>query len=211
VLVVFDLDGTLIDSTTVLLKAHEAAWASVGRPCPPEDRILSMIGLPLLDIMATLAPDLDPAPLAQQYSKAYREAAVRDERLFDGVTELLARPYRAAVATGKGQNGAERAVARNGLDGRFEVIVGGSAERRPKPHPDMLFHIMEVTGTRDLIMVGDTTFDLEMARDAGVEAIGVAWGHHSVERLAPLAPIATTIAQLDGMLQSMQVRDRRQP
>ena len=75
----------------------------------------------------------------------------------------------------------------------------------------MLFHIMEVTGTRDLIMVGDTTFDLEMARDAGVEAIGVAWGHHSVERLAPLAPIATTMAQLDGMLRSMQVRDRRQP
>jgi phosphoglycolate phosphatase len=201
-LVVFDLDGTLIDSTTVLLKAHDAAWASVGRPRPGDEEILAMIGLPLVDIMATLAPDLDPVPLIQEYSRAYREAALHDERLFDGVKELLSRPYRAAVATGKGQNGAERAVARNGLQGRFEVVVGGSTARRPKPHPDMLHHIMDVTGTRDLIMVGDTTFDLEMARDAGVPAIGVSWGHHPVERLAPLAPIVTTMAQLDRKLRA---------
>ena len=164
--VVFDLDGTLVDSRGALLAAHDVAWASVGRARPPTDEILSLIGLPLTDTMLRLAPDLDPSPLVEAYSVAYVKAAATHEQLFDGVRELLARPFRAAVATGKGQGGADRVVRDHGLTGRFEVVLGGNAVRRPKPYPDLLHEIAEHTGSRDLLMVGDTTFDLEMAQNA---------------------------------------------
>lgn len=195
-LVVFDLDGTVIDSTQALLTSQEAAWASVGLPCPPRDAILDLIGLPLRHTMKTLAPDQDPDALAEAYSKAYAAAAVQHERLFDGMTELFSRPFRAAVATGKSQKGADRALKQCGLYDRFEIILGGNSVPNPKPHPDMLHKIMETTGTRDLVMVGDTTYDLEMAQAAGVKGIGVSWGHHSVERLREWAPVVHSIQEL---------------
>ncbi|MEE2785797.1 MAG: HAD-IA family hydrolase [Myxococcota bacterium] len=198
--VVFDLDGTLIDSTRALLTAHEIAWASVGHARPPVEAILDLVGLPLLDTMRTLAPHLDPGPLAEAYVRAYSVAADQNETLYDGIEALLTQPFRAAVATGKSQRGAERAVARHGLSGRFELVLGGDAVPRPKPFPDMLFKIMAETVCRDLVMVGDTTYDLEMARAAGVNAIGVAWGHHEVSRLEQWAPVVHTVEGLHHAL-----------
>ena len=199
-LVVFDLDGTVIDSTQALLTAQEAAWASVGLPCPPPEAILDLIGLPLRHTMKTLAPDQDPDALAEAYSKAYVAAATEHEQLFDGMTELFARPFRAAVATGKSQKGADRALKQCGLYDRFEIILGGNSVPNPKPHPDMLHKIMEVTGTKDLVMVGDTTYDLEMAKAAGAKGIGVSWGHHSVERLREWAPVVHSVEELGRVL-----------
>lgn len=199
-LIVFDLDGTVIDSTQALLTAQEAAWASVGLPCPPPEAILDLIGLPLRHTMKTLAPDQDPDALAEAYSKAYVAAATQHERLFDGMTELFSRPFRAAVATGKSQKGAERALKQCGLFDRFEIILGGNSVPNPKPHPDMLYKIMAATGTQDLVMVGDTTYDLEMAKAAGVKAIGVSWGHHSVERLNEWAPVVHSVDELQREL-----------
>ena len=199
-LVVFDLDGTVIDSTQALLTAQEAAWASVGLPCPPPEAILDLIGLPLRHTMKTLAPDQDPDALAEAYSKAYVAAATEHEQLFDGMTELFARPFRAAVATGKSQKGADRALKQCGLYDRFEIILGGNSVPNPKPHPDMLYKIMDATGTQDLVMVGDTTYDLEMANAAGVKAIGVSWGHHSVERLNEWAPVVHSVDELQREL-----------
>ena len=98
-LVVFDLDGTLIDSTQALLKAQEAAWESVGRPCPPHQEILDLIGLPLVYIMESLCPEEDPHVLAEAYSRAYVDTSAKYETLFPGMKELLAKPFRAAVAT----------------------------------------------------------------------------------------------------------------
>jgi phosphoglycolate phosphatase-like HAD superfamily hydrolase len=98
-LVVFDLDGTLVDSTRALLESHEA--------------------------------------LAAAYSRAYVKMANRYERLFDGMAELMARPFRAAVATGKSQRGAERAVNQHGLGDRFEIVLGADSVPRPKPNPDV--------------------------------------------------------------------------
>ncbi len=199
-LVVFDLDGTLIDSTQALLKAQEAAWASVGCPCPPHEDILELIGLPLTHIMQTLGPDQDPQVLAEAYSRAYVETSAQYETLFDGMAELLQRPFRAAVATGKSQRGANRAVRHHGLEDRFEIVLGGNSVPRPKPNPDMLYAIMEATGTKDLVMLGDTTYDLEMAHAAGVKAIGVSWGHHSVERLSEWAPVVGSVEELGHRL-----------
>ena len=199
-LVVFDLDGTVIDSSAALLGSHDVAWERAGLPRPSDEAILDLIGLPLLDTMKTLAPGHDPEFLAEVYSQAYVELGRERERLFDGMRALLDRPFRAAVATGKSQRGADRAVFQHGLSQRFEVVLGGDSVPRPKPHPDLLMAIQKATGCDALIMIGDTTYDLEMARSAGVEAIGVSWGHHAVDRLSPLAPVVDTVQELDQML-----------
>ncbi|MDP6944406.1 MAG: HAD-IA family hydrolase [Myxococcota bacterium] len=199
-LVVFDLDGTVVDSTRTLIGAHEAAWDSVGLPCPPDEAILDLIGLPLVDIMRKLGPEQDPEALSEVYSLAYARLAPDHERLFDGMAELLARPFRAAVATGKSKRGADRVVRQFGLEGRFEVVLGGDSVPRPKPNPDLLHAIMAATGTEDLVMVGDTTYDLEMAQAAGVRAIGVTWGHHSAERLRQWAPVVDSVEALGRLL-----------
>jgi phosphoglycolate phosphatase len=199
-LVVFDLDGTLVDSSQALLQAHDAAWASVGCARPPDEAILELIGLPLVHIMETLGPEHDPEALSEAYSRAYVAASVEHERLFDGMTALLAKPFRAAVATGKGQRGADRVVRHFGLEDRFEVVLGGNSVPRPKPNPDMLQAIMARTGTKDLVMIGDTTYDLEMAYAAGVKGIGVSWGHHTTERLRQWAPVVDTVDELERFL-----------
>ena len=199
-LVVFDLDGTLVDSTQALLRAHDAAWASVGKARPTDEAILELIGLPLVHIMKTLGPDEDPEALSEVYSQAYVAASAEHERLFDGMAELLAKPFRAAVATGKSQRGADRVVRHFGLQDRFEVVLGGNSVPRPKPNPDMLLAIMEATGTEDLVMIGDTTYDLEMAHAAGVDAIGVSWGHHTKARLARWAPVVDSVGELTRLL-----------
>ena len=201
-LVVFDMDGTLVDSTQVLLAAHEAAWTSIGLQRPPDEEILELIGLPLVDTMRRLGPEQDPYPLVEVYSHAYAQLATSHERLFDGITDLLARPFRAAVATGKSQRGADRVVKQFGLEGRFEIVLGGNSVPRPKPNPDLLHAIMEATSTSkdDLVMIGDTTYDLEMAHAAGVKGIGVSWGHHSVERLSKWAPVVNSVEALGRRL-----------
>ena len=198
-LVVFDLDGTVIDSTQALLESHEAAWSSVGVQSPPREAILSLTGLPLIEIMKKLGPEFDPEELARVYSETYVKAS-RHERLFDGIPELLAIPFRAAVATGKSQRGADRVVKEFGFEGRFEVVLGGNSVAKPKPNPDLLYSIMETTGTKDIVMVGDTTYDLEMARAAGVKGIGVSWGHHDSEELRKWAPVADSVRELSDML-----------
>jgi len=197
-LVVFDLDGTVVDSTGALLGAHDAAWASLGLQRPSDEEILDLIGLPLVHTMHTLAPDQDPEALAEAYSLAYVKIAPLHERLFEGMAELLSRPFRAAVATGKSQRGADRVVKQFGLDRRFEIVLGGNSVKRPKPKPDLLYAIMKATKTKpeDLVMIGDTTYDLEMAKAAGVKGIGVSWGHHSVERLMEWAPVVNSIEEL---------------
>lgn len=199
-LVVFDLDGTVVDSTQALLVSHDAAWKSVGKQRPPDEAILELIGLPLIQIMRTLGPEHDPEALAKVYSKTYANIAPNNERLFDGMTELLAKPFRAAVATGKSQRGADRVVKQFGLSDRFEIVLGGNSVPRPKPNPDLLHAIMDATGTRDLVMIGDTTYDLEMAHAAGVKAIGVTWGHHSADRLRQWAPLVDSVKELERLL-----------
>lgn len=198
-LVVFDLDGTLIDSTRALLESHKAAWKSVGLKSPPKEDILSLTGLPLIEIMQKLGPDHDPMALAEVYSQAYVRAS-RHECLFEGISDLLARPFRAAVATGKSQRGADRVVRQFGFENRFEVVLGGNSVSKPKPNPDLLFSIMKKTGTENIVMIGDTTYDLEMAHAAGVRGIGVSWGHHPPEILQKWAPVVNSVKELGEIL-----------
>ena len=89
-----------------------------------------------------------------------------------------------------------------GLTERFEIVLGGDSVPRPKPNPDLLQAIMTATatGNEDLVMIGDTTYDLEMAHAAGVKAIGVSWGHHAVERLREWAPVVDSVEELGRRL-----------
>ncbi len=202
-IVAFDLDGTLIDSSRALLEAHDVAFKSIGVQRPEKKVIFDLVGLPLTDTMRRLAPGHDAEVLAEAYSRAYVHAAKTHERLFEGIQALLSRPFRAAVATGKSQQGAERAVVQHGLADRFEIVLGGNSVPRPKPYPDMLQAIMQATNTTELVMVGDTTYDLEMAAAAGVKGIGVAWGHHSVERLEKWAKVVHSVDELSQMLETV--------
>ena len=104
--------------------------------------------------------------------------------------------FRAAVATGKSQRGADRVIEEFGFSDRFEVVLGGNSVSKPKPNPDLLFSIMEKTGTKDIVMIGDTTYDLEMAHAAGVKGIGVSWGHHTSEELSKWAPVVDSVEEL---------------
>ncbi|MFL2939869.1 MAG: HAD family hydrolase [Candidatus Poseidoniales archaeon] len=195
ILVVFDLDGTLVDSAQAILESHEAAWKSVNAKCPPKEEILKLTGLPLIEIMQKLGPEYDSQTLANTYSQTYVEAT-QHERLFEGITELLAKPFRAAVATGKSQRGANRIIKHFGFENRFEVILGGDSVPNPKPNPDLLLSIMKTTRTKNIVMIGDTTYDLEMANAAGVKGIGVSWGHHSSEELRKWAPVVNSVEEL---------------
>lgn len=197
-LIVFDWDGTLADSTAPITAAIRAACAGIGRPMPSETDARYVIGLGLADALAHVAPGLssdEQRELSAHYRRHYldREPTIP---LFEGASQLLAdlddAGFLLAVATGKTRVGLDRAIARNGLAGRFHATRCAD-EGFPKPNPDMLLHLMDrlAVAPEETLMIGDTTHDLELARNAGTSSLAVAYGAHDLEGLARLAPLAT--------------------
>lgn len=210
-LVVFDWDGTLADSTALIAEAIRCACGAVGRPMPSEDDARYVIGLGLRDALAHVAPGLsdeDAHSLAAHYRRHYLDGEEAIP-MFGGVRELLADLDRAGfllgVATGKSRAGLDRALARNALAGRFHATRCAD-EGFPKPHPDMLLALMErlAVEPRDTLMIGDTTHDLDLARNAGASAVAVSYGAHPVEGLAAREPLATvhSVAELRRWLEA---------
>lgn len=210
-LIVFDWDGTLSDSTAIIARSLQAALRDMGEPVPDDAAARFVIGLGLADALRTVAPGLAPQrhrELSAYYRKHYL-ACEDDIPLFAGAEELLveleAAGYFIAVATGKSRAGLERVLVQNSLVGRFHATRCAD-EGRPKPHPDMLLHLMDRLGVepRETLMIGDTTHDLELARNAGAAAIAVAYGAHDIEGLARAAPLAMihSIAELREWLQA---------
>lgn len=208
-LIVFDWDGTLCDSTIIIAEAIQSACRDVGEPVPDTLSARFVIGLGLADAIRTVAPGL-PVHRHPELAAHYRQhylAREDDIPLFPGAADLLeeldASGYFLAVATGKARAGLDRVLARNGLATRFHATRCGD-EGFPKPHPDMLLHLMErlAVESHETLMIGDTTHDLELARNAGVAGLAVAYGAHEPEGLARLAPLATvhSIAELRGWL-----------
>ena len=197
-LIVFDWDGTLVDSTEVIATCLQDACRDIGEPVPAAAAARYVIGLGLRDALTYVAPNL-PAARYPELSARYRDHYLaRDPQipLFDGARELLDElaqaGYLLAVATGKTRAGLDRALAAHALQRRFHATRCAD-EGRPKPHPDMLLHLMaslDVVPGRTL-MIGDTTHDLEVARGAGAQAVAVAYGAHEPEGLAALQPLAT--------------------
>jgi phosphoglycolate phosphatase len=208
-LVVFDWDGTLMDSTHAITSAIQRAAAELGLPVPSREQASWVIGLGLQDALARAVPEL-PAGDVPQFVAAYRRHyLLRDPELvlFEGAVELLdellARGCRLAVATGKSRVGLDRALAQTGLRDRFEMTRCAD-ETHPKPHPAMLLELMNELGAEpgQTWMVGDTTHDLDMAAAAGTNAIGVLWGAHSRDELLSRSPraLVSSLVELAGVL-----------
>jgi phosphoglycolate phosphatase len=204
-LVVFDWDGTLIDSTGMIARSLQDACRDVGAPVPTRDEALFVIGLNLADTFRRVVPELDEAGrtrLAERYRHHFL-AREHEAPLYAGVPEMLAdlhaRNRRMAVATGKARRGLERALDTTGLRGWFEATRCAD-EGFAKPHPDMLLMLLDLTGVepRRAVMIGDTTHDLELAANAGIDAVAVSYGAHPEALLATRPALArcASVAEL---------------
>jgi phosphoglycolate phosphatase len=208
-LIVFDWDGTLMDSTRVISGSLQAACRDVGIAVPSDSDALFVIGLGLVDTFNRVAPGLDEDG-RRRLSERYRHhflAREHESPLYDGVPELLAdlhgRGRRLAVATGKARRGLERALDATGLRPWFEATRCAD-EGFAKPHPDMLLMLLDITGVepRRAVMVGDTTHDLELAANAGIDAVAVSYGAHDDKLLLtrPAKARCASVAQLHRWL-----------
>lgn len=194
-LVIFDCDGTLVDSQHVISSCMAAAWRACGRPSVPDvAAVRRVVGLPLVEAIARLCPEgeaADHALLAEAYKDAFLDMPRGEEHgepLFPGVVraldDLAARGFLLGIATGKGRRGLRATLSRHGLIERFVTLQ--TADDAPgKPRPDMALQALAETGVAaaDAVVVGDTIFDMIMAREARVAAIGVGWGYHDKESL----------------------------
>ena len=197
-MIVFDWDGTLCDSAAQIVAAVQSAARHMGLPVPTDEAAADIIGLGLVQAMARLYPDVPAArraALVSAYSTHYVAGEVDTPALFPGALETLHalrdRGRELAVATGKSRRGLDRILGKLGMTGFFHATRCAD-ETRSKPHPQMLREIIAERGADpgDVVMVGDTEYDLEMASNAGVASIGVSYGVHSVERLAAHRPVA---------------------
>lgn len=196
-LVVFDWDGTLMDSTAVIVASLQAACADVGLPVPTNERSQHIIGLGLNDAMAYVLPGVARTvyPLVvERYGHHFRTREA-DAPLFAGAQEMLHElrdaGHRLAIATGKSRRGLDRALEKTGLAHFFHATRCGE-EAASKPAPDMLHDLMRMVGVAadETVMIGDTTHDLQMAANAGIASIGVCYGAHPREQLVGLSPLA---------------------
>jgi phosphoglycolate phosphatase len=200
-LLVFDWDGTLVDSAAHIVQSIQAAASDLGLDFPTQERARYIIGLGLSDALTYLFPALaqeDYPHLAERYRHHYL-AGDHKLTLFAGASQgiraLHAAGFSLAVATGKSRQGLDRALERSGLAFCFHASRCAD-EGLPKPHPDMLEHLMRAlrVDPRRTLMVGDTTHDLEMARSAGVAAVAVGYGAHSRASLEAYQPLACVMS-----------------
>lgn len=194
VLVVFDMDGTLLDSFAMIEAAIHRACVITGVPVPQAQNVRAIIGLSLEEALAVLFPNAGGAALSAltlHYKAAFgalRAEGALDEPLFPGtracLDDLGAAGAVLGVATGKSRRGLAAVLARHGLHEAFHTL--NTADDGPgKPHPAMLLAAMRDTGAvpERVVMVGDTSYDMAMARAAGCLALGVAWGNHAEDVL----------------------------
>lgn len=203
-LVVFDWDGTVIDSPAAIAECMQAASRDLGLTVPPLERATHVIGLGLHDAMKIVAPDL-PGERYPEYIAAYRRHFLaREDRmpLFAGMRELLQRLSRTrtlAIATGKSRRGLERALDATGVRELFSASRCAD-ETSPKPHPAMLMELMQELAAEasTVLMIGDTSHDMEMARAAGVDGVAVTYGAHPERELAACGPRGC-VASVDAL------------
>jgi phosphoglycolate phosphatase len=196
-LLVFDWDGTLMDSTGMIARSIQRAFAEVGLSEPSDVDARYVIGYGLHEAMQYLAPDID-ANKIQQVVDAYRGhflAQDHELQLYAGVLESLSRlqdaGFRLAVATGKSRAGLDRVLAATDLAHFFEATRTAD-EAFSKPHPAMLEYLLDKTDVAAdrAVMIGDTTHDLQLAINAGTASLAMSYGAHPLEDLLPLNPLA---------------------
>ena len=213
-LAVFDCDGTLVDSQANICRAMEEAFLLADIPAPPRTAIRRIVGLSLVEALAALLPQADAAlhrRMAADYKDAFfrlrTSGAMAEEPLFEDIATVLATladdGWLLGVATGKSDRGLAHILGHHGLAERFVTLQ--TADRHPsKPDPAMLVAAMAEAGAepRMTAMIGDTSFDMAMAKAAGARAVGVAWGYHDVHELVEAGAdvVADRVAALPGLL-----------
>ena len=216
-LVIFDVDGTLVDSQSDIVAAMTLAYAAVNEPVPPRAEILGVVGLSLDVIFPLLMPQMSAQGHAQMcvaYKNAYMEmraqAGVKQSSpLYPGALDVLhglqSEPdILLGVATGKSKRGLDKLIEGHGLEGLF--VTQQVADFHPsKPHPSMILQAMSDAGVeaRNTVMIGDTSFDMDMAAAAGVRGIGVGWGYPGRERLSAASVLIEDFAGLRPVLNEM--------
>ncbi len=193
-LAVWDVDGTLIDSRSSIFRAAVEAAHAINIDPPTYDQVRAIVGVSLFDALAMMRPDLDSETIAL-YTHEFQQAFLRfhadpdfNEDLYLGAEDTLralkAEGWLLGMATGNSRRGVTRTVAKHGWGDLFDVTF--CADDGPsKPHPQMLQRNLDALGvaTHEAVMIGDASHDMKMARNAGVRAIGVSWGFHTVEEL----------------------------
>jgi phosphoglycolate phosphatase len=217
-LAIFDIDGTLVDSRASIFQAATEAARALGLPEPDYDRVRRIVGLSLPEALHTLEPQLTALEL-DRFVEGFRQCFHRlyaeghEEPLYPGATDLLRRlhrdGWRLSLATGQNRKGVGRNLARQGWAELF--VSSHCAEDGPgKPHPAMLHAALAAAACEpdSAIMIGDTTHDIVMARNAGVRPQGVAWGFHTPEeQIAAGAPhVATDFTDLEAALDRFAAR-----
>ena len=196
-LIAFDWDGTLFDSTALIVRSLQDACRDIGAPVPDTARAAYVIGLGLRDALEYAVPGL-PAERYSELAASYRRHYLGSQHelsLFTGTIEMLralkARQHLLAVATGKTRRGLDDVLTMTELRGLFDASRTAD-ETVSKPHPLMLQELMAELGTAPerTLMVGDTTHDLQMAVNAGTPSLGVSFGAHDHEAFEPFAPLA---------------------
>lgn len=213
-LLIFDWDGTLSDSTDRIVGCVERAGASLGLPVLPREAILDIIGLSLPVAVARLYPQLserDLGRLAAQFSAQFVAVNEAPSDLYPGVASALrdfkARGYRLAVATGKSRRGLDRVLQQLGWQDFFDASRCAD-ETASKPEPLMLRQLLDQFGVHEqaALMVGDTEYDMAMARALGMPRAAVSYGAHHIDRLRPYEPVLCMdrFAELDLWLQGIE-------
>lgn len=212
-LAVFDCDGTLVDGQASICSAMDSGFAAAGLPAPDHHDVRRIVGLSLPQAIRSLAPDAaqsDQAQIVEGYKQAFRDSRTRgmlEEPLFPGIAELIEQlrgeGWLLAVATGKSDRGLQSCLEGHGIAGQFISLQ--TADRHPsKPHPAMLKAAMAdaLAGPENTVMIGDTSFDIDMARAIQVRAIGVDWGYHTSAELsaAGAEAVATSAKNLGELL-----------
>jgi phosphoglycolate phosphatase len=196
-LIVFDWDGTLFDSTALIVRCIQSACADLQLPVPDDQRAAYVIGLGLHDALQHVVPGL-PQERYPELGRRYRHHYIASQHelvLFPGVLPMLqalkARNHWLAVATGKSRSGLDDALAHAELKGVFDATRTAD-ETASKPHPMMLEQLMREFGAEPerTLMIGDTTHDLQLAANAGTASLGVSYGAHEPERFADHGPLA---------------------
>ena len=211
-LLVFDFDGTLVDSRKLILESHRVIFTEFGFSLPCEDDSLSLIGMSLEVVLLQLAgPNAPVEQMVAAYQRVLhqlRTDATLAEVPFSGATDLLAalaaqNDVRLGIATGHVSHAIAPALERFGWRSFFCTVQ--TADKAPsKPHPGMVLQALREAGARaeDAIMIGDTAFDMEMAQTAGVRGVAVSWGYHRSDRLraAGASHVVDSMSELRGCL-----------
>jgi phosphoglycolate phosphatase len=196
-LIVFDWDGTVMDSTAVIATSIQSACRDLDLPVPSDEDARHVIGMGLVEALRHAVPEAPEdmyEPLADRY-RHYFLAQDQTIPLFAGARETIAELHAAghalAVATGKSRKGLDRVMDSSGLRAYFHASRTAD-ETFSKPHPAMLLELMDELGMQpeQVLMIGDTTHDLQMAINAGVDAIGMTYGAHPEDQLIALKPLA---------------------